>query len=87
MIEIVPSPHYIAVNKRNPLKPVQCFGVCRYFACGIDEIGLTKYVNEKYVIRILNHEIMHSILFRLEGSKISHKFDKIDNRLKKEWHE
>ncbi len=50
-------------------------------------IGLTKFTNEDYIIEILNHEIMHIILYNLEGSKAYSKFDRLDNSCGKLWYE
>ena len=85
-IEIKPSKKCVFINKNNPLKPSKYFGWCISVYKDIPTIGLTKYTDENNVIEILNHEIMHVVLFKLEGNKAYSKFDRLDNDVNS-WYE
>ena len=85
-IEIKPCPKCVCKNRKSPLKPSRYFGWCISVHKNCPTIGLTKFINEDNVIGILNHEIMHVILFKLEGNKAYSKFDRLDNK-EKAWFE
>ncbi len=85
-IKVKTCPNCICKNKKNPLKPSKYFGWCVYVSSNSPTVGLTKFTDEKYIIDILNHEIMHIILYKLEGYKTYSKFDRLDNSVKP-WYE
>jgi len=85
-IEIKPCPKCVFKNKHNPLKPAKYFGWCISVSKNVPTIGLTKYTDENNIVEILNHEIMHVVLFKLEGNKTYSKFDRLDSGVKP-WYE
>lgn len=85
-IEIKPCHKCICKNRRSPLKPSLYYGWCISLSNNPSIIGLTKFTNENNVVGILNHEIMHVVLYKLEGNKAYTKFDRLDNK-EKSWFE
>ena len=85
-IKIKPCHKYICKNKKSPLKPHKYYGWCIPMPYNYHVIGLTKFTDENNVIGILNHEIMHLILYDIEDGKAYSRFDRLDNK-EKAWFE
>lgn len=85
-IDIIPCHKAIRKNKRHPLKPSKYYGWCLPLSNESGIVGVTKFVDEDNVIGILNHEIMHLILYTLEGIEAYCKLDRLGNQ-EKAWFE
>lgn len=46
-----------------------------YFCPRIKKVYIGTKINEKVVVRILNHESLHFVMMKIEGKHTSHDFD------------